>query len=100
MSQHAYEKCQQLNAKFGGSCRLRLHIDENEEERTLIYDYFRGNLFHFMNAYNQIPPINATKQIMWETGKALEEMHREKVMHVGRYHSKSTCKIPCRVVFN
>ena len=90
MSKNAYEKCQQLNAKFAGNRHLQLHIDENEEERTLIYDYFRGNLFHFMNAYNQVPPVEATHQIMWETGKALEEMHREKMMHIGKYHSKIT----------
>lgn len=84
VSEHVYGMCQKLNARFAGSRRLRLHIDQNEEERTLVFDHLRGNLFHFMNAYNQVPPVEITNQIMWEIGKALEEMHDGKMMHAGK----------------
>ncbi len=85
MSDHAYKKCQRLNARFAGSRRLRLHIDENEEERTLVYKYLKGNLFHFMNAYNGQPDMEATLQVMWETGKAVEELHEKNIMHMGEF---------------
>lgn len=84
VSDIVYQRCQQHISTFQGGQRLRLHIDENDKERTLIYDFLRGNLFQLMNAYNQQPDIDVISQIMWETGKAIQEMHDKKVMHIGK----------------
>ena len=80
MPEFAYENCQRLNAEFEGSRLLRLHVDDNEKESTLVYEHLRGNLFHFMNAYKQIPPLEVVVQIMRGIGKAVELMHGGKLL--------------------
>ena len=85
MSEGAFNKYRQLRASFAGSRRLRLHGDENEDEYTLVYDYFTGSLLDFVRAYNTQLTNQTATQIMWEIGKAIEEMHDQNIMHVGNY---------------
>ena len=84
VSKLTFKKCRQLNAAFAGSTRLRLHIDENEEEQTLVYDYYKGTFLTFMREQNNSPSsIEAKREVVWETGQAIKEMHDNGWMHVG-----------------
>jgi hypothetical protein len=79
-----YEKCRRLQASFAGSPNIRVHDDENEEERTLVYSYMTGNLLHFIRVYGTQLDNGTLLQIMWAIGKAVQEMHHRQLMHVGK----------------
>lgn len=83
VSDQPYKKCQQVKASFAGSLRLRIHEDELEEERTLIYSSLVGNLLHFVRPYGTQISNETLMQIMWEIGMAVKEIHHKNIMYVG-----------------
>ncbi|EEQ35180.1 conserved hypothetical protein [Microsporum canis CBS 113480] len=47
-----------LKQEFPETRRLRVHIDENEEEKVLVYEYFSDNLLSFIKKYPNVKPDN------------------------------------------
>ncbi|KAM5485051.1 hypothetical protein MaudMau93_005590 [Microsporum audouinii] len=47
-----------LKQEFPESRRLRVHIDESEEEKVLIYEYFSDNLLSFIKKNPNVKPDN------------------------------------------
>ena len=82
-----YNKCRRLKASFANSLRLRLHNDENEEERTLIYNYLTGNLLHFVGLQHttQQRDGNADHVGDWEGSRGDARSKH----HARRYHNYS-----------
>jgi hypothetical protein len=84
VSKATFHKSRQHLSLFSGSTRLRLHVDGNEEELTLVYKWYKGNFFSFMKEYNLSPPIEASNKVLLETGKGINEMHVNGWMHMGK----------------
>ncbi|KAM5452387.1 hypothetical protein MaudCBS49596_003204 [Microsporum audouinii] len=84
-----------LKQEFPETRRLRVHIDENEEEKVLIYEYFSDNLLSFIKKYPSLP-IEARKWILQELGQSLKELHAKNWIHIGnllRNHSPDNVMI-------
>ncbi|EGE05765.1 serine/threonine protein kinase [Trichophyton equinum CBS 127.97] len=66
---------------FPDSRRLRIHIDENVEEKVVIYEYFDDNLLSFVD---KNPNLNlaARKWILRELGESLKEFHAKNWIHI------------------
>jgi serine/threonine protein kinase len=82
VSQSIFEHSQELRHRVGGRSRLRTHIDENEEEHTLIYEYFNGNLLSFVKN-NPDLPMETRKFILREVGLGLKDLHCNDWIHLG-----------------
>jgi hypothetical protein len=65
---------QNLKSEFAGSGRLRMHIDYNQEERVLVYKYFRHTLLALVMEYPDFPAAEI-KKILRYTGEAIKELH-------------------------
>ena len=82
VSQSIFEHSQKLKHQFGGNSRLRTHVDENEEEQILFYEYFKGDLLSLvMN--NPDLSITARKFILREVGLGLKDLHSKGWIHLG-----------------
>jgi hypothetical protein len=82
MSRSFYDLSLRLAAEFAGSCRLRMHIDCNEEEGVLVYPYFRSTLL----ALQQEDPdmlVTERMKILQYTGEAIQELHSKDWIHIG-----------------
>lgn len=82
VSQSIFGLSQRLKHEFGNNCRLRTHIDYNEEERVLVYDYFHGDLLSLVKN-NVDLPIGARKFILRELGLGLKDLHAKHWIHLG-----------------
>jgi serine/threonine protein kinase len=60
-----------------------MHVDYNEEEYSLVYEYYRDDLLSLVKN-NPNFPLEARKQILREAGKALKELHARNWIHIGR----------------
>ena len=90
VSQSIFKLSQELKHKFGNSCRIRTHIDYNEEERVLVYEYFKDNLLSFVKN-NPDLPIESRKFILRELGLGLRDIHAKHWLHLGMMR----CPRPC-----
>ncbi|KAL6240886.1 hypothetical protein RBB50_012145 [Rhinocladiella similis] len=81
VSQSIFELSQELEHEFGDSLRLRTHIDYNEEERVLVYEYFKDNSLSFVKN-NPDLPIKARKFILRELGLGLRDLHTKHWIHL------------------
>ncbi|KAM5431697.1 hypothetical protein McanCB56680_006737 [Microsporum canis] len=70
-----------LKQEFPETRRLRVHIDENEEEKVLVYEYFSDNLLSFIKKYPSLP-IETRKWILQELGQSLKELHAKNWIHI------------------
>jgi serine/threonine protein kinase len=92
VSQSIFELSQELKHEFGTSCRIRTHIDYNEEESVLIYEYFKENLLSLVKN-NPDLPIEARKSILRELGLGLKEIHAKHWIHLGMMRCLSRCSL-------
>jgi len=58
-----------------------MHVDYNEKEKTVVYEYFKEDLLVLVQN-NPDFPLAARKQILFEVGKALQELHAKKWIHI------------------
>lgn len=79
-----FEFSQELRERFGKNSRLRTHIDDNESENVLVYEYFRDNLLSFIKRTPNLP-IKERKFILHELGLGLNDMHRKNWIHLGNF---------------
>ena len=81
-SQSIFKLSQQLGHEFGNNSRLRTHIDDNEEECVLVYEYYKDNLLSLvMN--NPDLPIEARQFILREVGLGLRDFYSKHWIHLG-----------------
>jgi hypothetical protein len=77
-----YNLSLRLATEFSGSCRLRMHIDCNQEEGLLIYPCFRGTLLALIQDGLELP-LAERKKILRRTGEAIQELHSKDWIHIG-----------------
>ncbi len=82
ISRSIFELSQELKHEFGNSSYLRLHLDDNEEECVLVYDYYQDNLLSLVRN-NPDLPIKARKFILRELGLGLRDLHSTQWIHLG-----------------
>ena len=82
VSQSIFELSQVLKHEVGDNSRLRTHIDDNEEEHTLVYEYFKDNLLSLVKN-NPDLPIEVRKFILRELGLGLKDLHSKHWIHLG-----------------
>ena len=85
VSASIFELLQSFKKEFHDNHRLRNHIDENEKERILIYEYFKTNLLELVSNFPPLP-LQARKTILKEVGLGLKDIHSKHWIHLGRYH--------------
>lgn len=59
-----------------------MHVDYNEEERTLVYEYFRHTFLALLRDYPGFP-LAEVKKILRHTGEAVKELHAKDWIHIG-----------------
>jgi serine/threonine protein kinase len=72
----------EIKDAFCGDPRVRLHIDHNDKERTLVYDYFRADLLTLIKNYPELS-VQSRKSIHQDVGLALRDMHSKGWIHLG-----------------
>lgn len=84
MSDMVFDLALDYKNDFPDSRRLRIHVDENDEEKVVIYEYFDDNLLSFVN---KNPNLNlARKWILRELGESLKEFHAKNWIHIGKLY--------------
>lgn len=82
VSRSIFELSKELKHEFGSNCRIRTHIDHNEEERVLVYEYFKENLLSLVKNTPHLP-IQTRKFILRELGLGLRDVHTKHWIHLG-----------------
>jgi serine/threonine protein kinase len=77
-----YGLLKEIKHEFCGNTRLRLHIDHNDKEQTLVYEYFRTDLLALVKNCPEMS-VQARKSILQEVGLALRDMHSKDWIHLG-----------------
>jgi serine/threonine protein kinase len=65
-----------------GTHRILAPVDYNVEEKTVVYEYLKEDLLSLVQN-NPDFPVAARKQILFEVGKALQELHAKNKIHIG-----------------
>ena len=81
-SKSIFDLSRRLADEFAGSCRLRMPIDFNPEDRTVVYPYFTNTLLSLMRADPDFPPAELRK-ILRCVGEAIQEFHTNGWLHLG-----------------
>ncbi|KAG9238291.1 kinase-like domain-containing protein [Amylocarpus encephaloides] len=81
VSESFFTLSQNLKSEFAGTRRLRMHIDDNQEERILVYKYFRHTLLALITEYHDFPAAE-TKKILRYTGESVKEFHDKGWIHI------------------
>lgn len=68
--------------EFPDTRRIRMHIDYSEKDKTVVYEYFKEDLLALVQN-NLDFPLVARKKILFEVGKALQELHAKNWIHIG-----------------
>jgi serine/threonine protein kinase len=85
VSQSIFDLLQEFKDEFGRNPRLRIHIDANEKENVLVYEYFKSDLLSLVENYPALP-IKARKSILKEVGLGLKDIHERHWIHLGIYN--------------
>ena len=72
MSKGVLEQSKELKCEFEGNTRFRFHVDENEAEQILVYEYFKDDLLALITRHRNIP-IASKKWILREVGEPLKD---------------------------
>ena len=78
-----FERAKALKDTFGENPLLRTHIDCNEEEQTLVYEYFKADVLALVSNEPALP-LSARKKILHEIARAIDAMHSKGWIHLGR----------------
>lgn len=85
VSDSMFEQSLELKREFLGNRHLRMHIDENEAERVLVYEYFDDNLLSLVKN-NPNMSLEARQWISRELGYSLKEFHAKNWIHIGNIY--------------
>jgi serine/threonine protein kinase len=91
VSRSIFDHLQEFKAEFSNNPRLRIHVDHNEDENVLVYEYFKSDLLSLVENYPALP-IEARKTILKEVGLGLNDIHMKHWIHLGM--------IPCIVTYD
>jgi hypothetical protein len=81
-SKSIFDISRRLAAKFAGSCRLRMPVDFNPEDRIVVYPYFTDTLLNLMRADPHFPPSELQKVLRY-VGEAIQEFHATGWLQLG-----------------
>lgn len=85
---------QELKDEFGNNPRLRNHVDHNEKENIVIYEFFKCDLLKLVSHYPDLS-IEARRLILKEVGLALNDIHAKNWIHLGMMISSNfSCRFP------
>ncbi|KAI1174832.1 kinase-like domain-containing protein [Nemania sp. FL0916] len=70
-----------LTTEFTNSRRLRIHVDSNEQERILIYPYYKDTLLALIKKDPKLHMIERRK-ILRCVGEAVQELHHKDWIHI------------------
>lgn len=82
VSQPFYDLSQHLALQFAGSGRLRVHMDANQDERILVYPYFKNTLLALITEDPDFPPAERVK-VLRVVAEAIQELHSKDWIHNG-----------------
>lgn len=60
-----------------------MHVDYNEQERILVYPYFRDTFLALLREHPDFP-IKEIKKILRCTAEAVKEFHDKDWIHIGK----------------
>lgn len=92
VSHSIFELSKELKHEFEENYRVRTHIDHNEEERILIYEYFMDNLLSLVKNNPELP-IEARKSVLRELGLGLKDIHAKNWLHLGMMCGSQDCSV-------
>jgi len=81
------EQARRIRNELSDSRFIRLHVDENEAESTLIFPYFTEDLLSLLR--HTALPIDKTKRILRDILRGIEELHDKDWVHTGKLQSHS-----------
>jgi len=81
VSQSIFELCQQHSREFPDTRRIRIHVDYSEKENIVVYEYFKEDLLALVQNTPALS-LAARKQILFEVGKAIQELHVKNWIHL------------------
>ncbi len=87
VSSSIFELSQVLKHEFGTDPCLRTHIDDNQDESILVYEYFKDNLLSLVHK-NPDLSIKTRKNILREVAMALGKLHSRQWIHLGKFGRK------------
>ncbi|KAL3423869.1 kinase-like protein [Phlyctema vagabunda] len=58
-----------------------MHVDYSEKDKIVVYEYFKEDLLALVQN-NPDFPLEARKRILFEAGKALQELHAKEWIHI------------------
>lgn len=67
-----------------------MHVDYSEKEKIVVYEYFKEDLLALVQNSPDFPLV-ARKQILFEVGKALQELHAKNWIHIGMKLESAFC---------
>jgi len=82
-----FEQARRIRNELSDSRFIRLHVDENEAESTLIFPYFTEDLLSLLR--HTALPIDKTKRILRDILRGIEELHDKDWVHTGKLQSHS-----------
>jgi serine/threonine protein kinase len=82
VSESIFEHSLSLKREFPDTSQLRTHVDANEDESVLIYEYFTHDLLSLLQSDSNVP-VTARKLILREVGRAVEKLHAKHWIHLG-----------------
>ncbi|PSS13290.1 hypothetical protein M430DRAFT_105695 [Amorphotheca resinae ATCC 22711] len=81
VSRSIFDLLQEFKDEFGNNPRLRIHVDDNEKESVLVYEYFKSDLLSLVENYPALP-LEARKTILKEVGLGLNDIHAKHWIHL------------------
>ena len=77
-----FQLSNELKDEFADSRHLRMHVDSNTKEQTLVYEYFKDTFLDLLNKHPDFP-LSEIKKILRCTGEAVKELHARDWIHIG-----------------
>lgn len=71
-----------LKREFADTCQLRTHVDVNENELILVYEYFGHDLLSLVQNNSNLS-LEARKYILRQVGQGVESLHAKNWIHLG-----------------
>lgn len=60
-----------------------MHVDYNEKEHVLVYNYYRHTFLALLSHHRDFPPAEI-KKILRCTAEAVKELHDKDWIHIGQ----------------
>ena len=88
VSPDEFEQANRIRHELSDSRFIRLHVDENEAESTLIFPYFTEDLLSFLRHTSL--PVDKTKRILCDILRGVKALHDKDWVYTGKLQVYST----------